>query len=677
MVIGCSVHDISKSDTMHVTPQAQKSYDIAQEKYTSKDFAVALEHINTTIEDYPRWGKAYELKAFILLGSLDWPGALAASRQALSLDSDLVKPHFFEAANFLLYGQYLSAVKIMRKVKFLHPNYNFNNDENLGLLTSYWRELLANYEAKLPLSGDMLATEALEYFPTQNFLLTIKGHFSLEKGQDLVGAEFLEKALEKNPYSLRTVQMYRKYLLQKQQYKQAYVIWERIVPTSLVFHADNKVQDRYQRVKEASHNADKNDHASLLELARALAGAGWEIEASIVYEQIPGFEEEKQRLYNHLKFVEALREYVIKYYQTARRDIVSMLRDMRRIAKTFDIHLATIPSKEFDRYFWVVREANPLHPKAQTLGEYFLQYNKFFDMGNNYGQIEIRLANRLSDRKYHREIWGKPRTYHTITCDETYIDSYSGYFSGSPTIAGRAFLSNNGFYVAVDTLRPHIVKLKELLKRIESPQNFSSKVSLENKDYLPYSQAIADRFLQLALQEEVAALPKNDDKWDIFFHLILERRLDTVHNHELGHINDLPCFMPIEKNLGTHMRLLWKQKFSPDNIQTRFEHVAELFGIYHTKYLYFYLYQVMERLDADFDGIFTMVYWAWYGRLPSDDPYYKSASRIYRGMLELSGKKDDWQTLKKLPLSQKEQLRQWIYDLCAEQEITHRCDCAE
>lgn len=654
---------------------AQESYRAAYEKYQEKNLDEALQLIETAIEHDARWGKAYELRAFILLGKLDWLAALDAARTALVLEPSLVKPHFFEAANYLLYGQYLSAIKTIDKVKILHPDYPFGNDENLGLLTAYWRELLTLHRQELPQSGDLLAKEALKYFPKQNFLLTIQGHFALQQNQRESGGEFLEQALQENPYSLRTVKIYRRFLLRNKQYRRAYAIWERIVPLELIFHKENKVRSRYIRLRDAIENVRENDSSSLVELAQALTFVGWEKEALIVYEQLPGYEKDKRRLENHVKFIEALREYIGKYYQTTKRDIVNMLQDIRKIAATFNIDLNTSPQREFNRYLWVVREANPFNPKAQSLCDYFARYNKFFDMGNNYGQIEIRLMNRLCDRVYHREIWGKPRTYQAITCDETYIDSYSGYFSGSPTIAGRAFLSNQGFYVAVDTLRPHIITLKELYKRIQSPQEFPKKFAMRDKEFLPYNRAIADVFLKRSLGKEIEKLPEGDTKWDVFFDLLLQRRVDTVHNHELGHINDLPCYMPIQNNITRHLNLLWKQGFSPNNIQTRFEHVAELFGVRHTKYLDFYLFQIMERLDADFEGIFTMVYWAWYGRLPSDDPYYKSASRIYRGLMRLSGKEDDWHTLQKLTTCSETQLRQWIHDLCTEQEITQRCDC--
>ncbi|MEX2667238.1 tetratricopeptide repeat protein [Candidatus Uabimicrobium amorphum] len=654
---------------------AEEKMSAAGVQYEEKNLDAALELIEEAIAHNAQSGKAYELRAFILLGQLKWGDALDSARTALALDSSLVKPHFFEAANYLLYGQYLSAIKTIDKVKMLHPDYPFGNDENLGLLTAYWRELLSLYRDKLPQSGDVLAKEALKNFPRQNFLLTIKGHFALEQNEHQSGGEFLEKALQENPYSLRTVQIYRRFLLRKKQYRKAYEIWRRIVPVELIFHKENKVRSRYVRLQNAMESARENDQASLFELAQALTFVGWEEEALIVYEQLHGYEEHKQHLKNHVKFVEALRKYVGKYYQTTKRDIVQMLQDIREIATTFDIDLKTTPQREFNRYLWVVREANPFNPKAQSLCDYFARYNKFFDMGNNYGQIEIRLMNRLCDRIYHREIWGKPRTYQAITCDETYIDSYSGYFSGSPTIAGRAFLSNQGFYVAVDTLRPHIITLKEMYQRITKPQQFPEKFAMRDKEFLPYNRSIADVFLKRSLGDEVQKLPEGDKKWDALFNLVLERRVDTVHNHELGHINDLPCYMPIQDNVTRHLNLLWKQGFSPNNIQTRFEHVAELFGVRHTKYLDFYLFQVMERLDADFEGIFTMVYWAWYGRLPSDDPYYKSASRIYRGLMRLSGKENDWPTLQKLTTCSDTQLRQWIHDLCGEQEITQRCDC--
>ncbi|WP_372368678.1 tetratricopeptide repeat protein [Candidatus Uabimicrobium sp. HlEnr_7] len=655
---------------------AQNEFTQAQKKYDEKNLDEALILIDAAIEHDVSAPNFYELRAFILLGQLKWQDALDAARTAHSLDSSLIKPYFFEAANYLLYGQFLSAAKEIHKVKILHPNYEFNNDENLGLLTSYWRELLTLYEKELPESGDLLLDEALKYFPRQNFLLTMKGHFSLEKGAIQTGKLLLEKAIIENPYSLRTVKLYRRFLLQNKQYATAYNIWLRIVPQRLVFHEDNKVRLRYLRLQKAIKSVQENNNESLLELARSLTFVGWEEEAVIVYDQVTGFDEEKQKLQNHIQFLKALRKYVAKYYQTTRRDIVTMLSDIRRIAATFSIDLPASPSREFQNYFWVVREANPFNPKAQTLCSYFARYNKFFDMGNNYGQIEIRLMNRLCHRTYQREIWGKPRTYQAITCDETFIDSYSGYFSGAPTIAGRAFLSNNGFYVAVDTLRPHIVTLQDLYKRITQPVKFPEKFSMADKDYLPYSKSIADIFLKRALRKQVKKLPKTEnEKWDTFFNLILERRLDTVHNHELGHINDLPCYMPIQNNIGRHLGLLWKQGFSPNNIQTRFEHVAELFGVRHTKYIDFYLFQVMERLDASFEGIFTMVYWAWYGRLPSDDPYYKSASRIYRGLMKLSGKENDWQTLKDLTQYNEKQLRKWVHELCAEQDITKRCDC--
>jgi hypothetical protein len=223
--------------------------------------------------------------------------------------------------------------------------------------------------------------------------------------------------------------------------------------------------------------------------------------------------------------------------------------------------------------------------------------------------------------------------YRAIVGDETQIDTFLGYHSGSSKVAGRAFLSSKGFYVAMDTIRPSLKAIKHMCKRASSKY-----VSLKNTSTKSYLSEFSNKLLRRALH---SVLPKSNlptpNEWDQFYREILVRELETVHNHELGHVVDFPCFLPIASHAGNILSMLWKERFSPERIQTRFESVAEIFGLAHTPYPDYYLWQVMERLDVGFDGVFDLVYWAWYGRFPQDDPYYLTSERILSHLLAEMG----------------------------------------
>ncbi len=602
--------------------------DLAKAFLLKKDYPKAQQHIQALLQEKSCIPQAHLLYAWYFLHTFQWSQALYHARKAKEYNPYLVKPYFFEAASEMVEGNYSDSLQCFKKIKILFPTYIWNTDEELGWQSAFWREISALKRARLWKKGLSLSQEALEFFPKQGLFLTDHAEFLLALGQKEEAIKYLETSLLYNPYQLNTVQVYRKILLEKDSYQKAFGLWERIIPQEILYHSENTLAPLYQNLKHAFQKARKEDIPSLVFLAEALEKIGWEKEARIIYEKIPGSEKEQKRLAQKIAFLEDMETLLSAYYDTGKLNIVQLITYINRIAKRNQIPLLTSPSQEFSSYFVLVREADPFNPRPGSLGEYLSNCNKALDLGNNYGHLDARLMNKISVRQ-HR-IPEENLTYQAILGDETMIDTYLGYQSGSSKVAGRAFLSSKGFYVAIDTIRPSLGAIKYLYARLKS---LLPEKSLEKDSY----SSLADAFLIKAFSH--IPIPDGEEKWDILFQLYLTRHIETVHKHELGHVKDFPCFLPLYSNLDNLFIMLWRNGFSPQKIHTRFESVAEIFGLTHSDYPHYYLSQLADRLDVNFSGLFELVYWAWYGTTPQKDPYYQTAQRIFQDISNISGNK--------------------------------------
>ena len=198
------------------------------------------------------------------------------------LNSTLVKPYFFEAANELLYGRYSSAIHIMRKIRLLFPYYPFNDDEYIGLQSAYGREIAFLWENELTDTGISIVEEALQFFPRHAGFLTLKAQFLMKQNKISEAELYAQKALALEPYSLRAVQLLRRILFHQGKYHEGYNIWCRLVPQEIFTNSNNLLQDRYYELQIALANFAPEKNTSALALARALARFGWEQEAKIV-----------------------------------------------------------------------------------------------------------------------------------------------------------------------------------------------------------------------------------------------------------------------------------------------------------------------------------------------------------------------------------------------------------
>lgn len=602
----------------------------ALERGDYSDCSRCLDLVFSLWSDCP---EAHLLAAWLALRQVKWPEAAARARRAHEIDPDLIQPYFFEAAQQMVLGNYAGSIYTLKKVQLLFPDYRFSTDEKYGYLYAYWREILSMLRRELYQCAISTAREALSIFPGHSLFLTLQAQALWHTGQIDEAEKCLEQTLAKDPYRLEAVQLYRKVSMVRGEYRRAFDVWKPLMPEAILYHPENRVRDRYLELARAIAQAGARQPGTLIDLARALAKVGWEEEAQIVYSQIqdPGIENERLELDRHLRFMGRMRRLIYAAYETGELDVVRLLDRIEREARELDVPLDTRPSREFSSYFFVVRETDPFAPEPGSLGEYLARYNKCLDLGTNYGHIEARLMNRISLRNHHRKLVGRWRDYRVLIGDETFIDTFTGYHSGSPNVAGRAFLSGKGFYIAIDTMRPNLGHLTDVYRRLQHP----AAVAMD-REKLSYGEGIGDALLCRSMEPVMADLSDPEKRSSILYRELLLRKIDTVHNHELGHILDFPKFLPVYANLDEIVSMLAREGFSPQNIHTRFERMAELFGFAHTRYPYYYLYQEMERLDVGFGGIFTWVPWAWYGKWPDEDPYYLVAVEIFRDLARLS-----------------------------------------
>lgn len=648
--------------------------DLAQIKLQQRQYRAGAVYVETAMSALTNCAEVHMTAARLALQQAKWQQSLASAREAARCNPYLLHPYFFEAAQELIAGNYSQSMAWLRQAQLLMPDYRFNADERFGYFTACHREISSLVEQRLWQSALQTADEALAVFPEHAGFLADKGRILSALDQPELAAALLARANALDPYRIRTIQAYRPLLLAKGRYRDTFALWRKAVPETIWRHPENLLRSKYERLEAAFDKASDKDPASLLELARAMAQAGWEEDAAVVYRQIDGplVDGERRQLHRHLQFVYGVRRLLYAHYQQSGGNIVDILRQIRRLAKEWQIPLRTWPSREFDSYFVVAREVDPFDPQPGSVAHYLAGYNKFLDFGNNYGYVEGRVLNGVSLRRHVTTVWGKPFAYRVMVGDETTIETYLGYHSGGSRIAGRAFLSGKGFYIALDTLRPNIYSLQNLYRRLNEPA--AIELPAAATDVFPYLAGVADAWLRRSFADVLPALEKPETRWQVLYEQTLQRQLDTVHHHELGHLVDFTCFLPVYANLGNIADMVWQQRLSPQRIHTRFETTAEMFGLAHAQDVCYYLYQEMERLDIENDGIFGMVYWAWYGKMPGEDPYYLTACRIFRDLLVLQYGSDDWRQLATLATLPAQQITDYARRLCQQHQIARRCD---
>lgn len=634
------------------------------------EYQQAEKHIDVAMRLLPDFAPAHLLQAYLALRKADWAKALECARLTNRLNADLIKPYFFEAANQLILGDYSQALHMMKRIQILFPTYRFNLDEWGGLYGAFYHETLQLLREDLVHTALPVVEEALRNFATSPTFWGLKAEILMRLHREEEAYGCVRTALRSDPYHLPSVRLCRRLLIKRREYRQAFSLWKRLVPDSIFADEQNPVRARYLELEKTINMAKANVPATLLPLARALARFGWEEEAMLVYGQIqaPEVAVERTQLRRHLQFLTGIKKLMHRSYETNALNIVDIIARINRMARELGIPLRTWPSQELSSYFLVVRELDPFDPLPGSLGAYLAEYNKCFDLGNNYGYIEARLGNRLAVKSHTRPIWGKPCQYRVILTDETELETYLGYHSKSSEVAGRAFLSSKGFYIALDTVRPNKASLQDLYAHLSE----SSPIEIPSipPDDFPYIPGLADALMVRSFQKVMARLPAAQDKWDMLYAEVLQRRIDVIHHHELGHTVDFPCFLPVYASLGEIWRMLVRQNFSPQNIHTRFETVAEIFGLAHAEDPHYYLYREMDRLNVSLDGIFGLVYWAWYGKLPQQDPYYRTAVKIFRRLDAYLHEKEG---LARLADYTPDQLRELGTKLCTEEEIVKRC----
>lgn len=667
--VGCSCLDTNKEDQVSLLP----SYDLehARIAWQKENWAECEQLLKNTLGHQPT-GDAYLLYAWLKLRQSNWADALHYAREAKIRNPLLVHPYFFEAADQLIQGNYTESLQWFQKIRMLFPDYVWSDDENLGLQTAWWRELQKLREENLPQSGLATTNEALQVFPDQPLFLTMKANFLVNLQHFDEAEVILKSVLEENPYYLPAVQCYRRILFRRGDYISAWKVWQRLVPETLLLDKNNQIQDRYQQLKNIILYNKEYTNDTLWKLARATEEFGWEQEALLVYQKLPDSQQQQKKLIRHLLFLREMQKIIQQNYQVNRLSLVRFLDQISDLAKKYQIPLRPRASQEFDSYFILVREVDPFNPQPGTLAFYLAQYNKILDIGNNYGVIDARLMNRLAWYQYKYKCDQETLDYQIIVGDETYIDNAVGFYSGAPRVAGRTFLSGKGFYLALDTLRPSMPALQKLHKILNADiSNLSTTAEKNSIQPIGYNPIIVAKLLRRSFEGmNLPTQPNTSDDWDSFYNALLIKQIDLVHHHELGHIQDFPKFLPMYQNLDNLIKMLWENEFSPQKIHFRFEHTAEIFGLVHCDDPYYYLAQIIERLDVNYSGIFELVYWAWYGKTPQQDPYYQTSLQILQNLCTLSLSSDatysNYSFLYQISEQEKQKFRDLLKKLTAE-----------
>ncbi|HON43835.1 MAG TPA: hypothetical protein P5543_02500 [Planctomycetota bacterium] len=553
--------------------------------------------------------------AWKYLKQAEWSDALLYARKANKENFRLVEPYFFEAANALIQAKYMHALSWFQKVKILFPNHMWTKEEIAGHKTAFWREIVQLLRENCPQQALKLCQEAIQMYSETPIFWLLKAK-CLEELQCINESyQAIVQAYDRDPYSLETVQIYRKHLFQRQEYRKAYEIWKKITPEKITLDSQNYLCSLYKTLKACIEKVDNPTNENLLELAQILEKIGWEKESLLVYQKIPHQEKKIKELESHLCFLKDMKILFQNHYKTLKKNTIQIFDDIAILAKKNNIDVNCTPSYNVQIYYSVVREPDVFFLKKDSLMAYLARYNKIFDISNNYGYVEARLMNKISHTSHSYQ----SKQYQVIVGDETIIDHYVGYQSATPRVAGRTFMNQKGFYIALDTIRPNKKMLEELQKILQT-NTIDETFCFDN---IEYHQDLHYWFLKKSYD-----IGKSLHSEELYIEF-LERSMNMVHFHELGHVIDFPCFIPFHRNIPNLFRTIYKYNFSVTKIHTRFETIAELFGLANSQYPYFYLAQLMQRLNVQYESIFQLVPWAWYGKMPQEDPYYLTSYNIY------------------------------------------------
>jgi hypothetical protein len=220
--------------------------------------------------------------------------------------------------------------------------------------------------------------------------------------------------------------------------------------------------------------------------------------------------------------------------------------------------------------------------------------------------------------------------------DETILDNYLGYLSGHPRISGRAFLSRQGFYVSIDTIRPGKHVLQAFLR---SPPASKKQAEGASSYSHRFDAALRKRFLARFGIDYPNQKP-DGTLLDRTFQAFLHGHLHNVWLHELGHLVDFERYVPLSENLSTNIWVALRCGLSPARIELRFEQMAETFSLATTRFPYLSIQDNLNRLSLNPDSLFYMILVAWQKKDPKDSPYYTGAKRIIAGLMKQAGLTD-------------------------------------
>jgi tetratricopeptide (TPR) repeat protein len=577
---------------------------------------------------------AYEARielAWCLAHTFHWPNALAQARIALAIDPQRARAaHIFLAIDRMIRRDPPGAIEQFRIL--------FDNDvalpgDAMNVASMAYRaalQQLRDDHATTP--GLALARDAVVRFPRSATFHGHLGWFLAQTGDSAGARQALERANRIDPYDMHVIQDLRRLRFADGDYAAGHALWRKMIPQALIDRPDNQVAHRYRALVAALDAAPRRDGASaaaLLALGNALRGWGWLEEAVLVFNAAGMDGAADQEETTHVcQFLKQLKQRLHAHYHDVERGGSSF--DLDRLTKWVASHwpLQQTPvdlHEDLARYFVVVREATPFQRQSGSLSSALDRYNLAFDVGDNAGHLDFRLAQVLFRARAQQDVGGLSFSYTALLIDETLVDNYSAHLAGRSRISGRAFLSRRGFYVAVDTLRPGQDALRRFLA---GPRTYSAPPTRAQFEY--------DRSLDHQLRQRFFArwqipypvLQPSTEQLDKAFQAYLTSQIHNVWMHELGHVVDFDKYLPLGERFTNNLLVTVGCGLSPARIVRRFERVAETFALATTPYPYLCLQDNLARLALDIGSLYYLVLVAWNKRDPRESPYYLGAQQI-------------------------------------------------
>jgi len=598
--------------------------------HRSRDrFERALGFFDRVIAQQPRHLEAHVQASYCQFRLFRWRLTLHHATRALAIDARALRPRIFLTVDRLIKRDFEGAIRHIRLLRKQHPDHHWSGEERSTFLLAFEGALAKQRIARKTESGLTLAKEAVAIFPTASLTHDYLGYFHELSGKLTLAHQHYLRSSVLDPYRLQTVQDLRRSFIRSGRYKEALRVWRRATPLSLVRRPHNGMTYSSFLLTAALRDTQPNNPYQMKFLGQRLADEGWLDEAIIVLEQA-GASEEQARVAGVRSFIRALRLELRAHYRKLERGHSSLdLDDLRTwILEHWPTRPAPDLALDLNRWFGYVEEADPFAVRAGSLAAALSQYNLVFDVGDNNGYLDFRLMRLLYRKRLNQRVGRLPYAYTVLLTDETLIDNYLGYLSGHPRISGRAFLSRQGFYVAVDTLRPSKHGLISFL---------SKPPATPTTDELGYDAeldaALRKRFLARFGIDYPQTQP-DARSLDAAFAACLQGYIHNVWLHELGHLVDFERFVPLSHNLSTNVWLALRSGLSPARIELRFEQTAETFSLATTRYPFLSLQDNLARLRLNPDSLFYMVLVAWQKKDPKDSPYYKGAQHILQAIID-------------------------------------------